>query len=109
MSRFFARTVLSLGVALSSLSALSAADTPPPSCEQIACRADVAQHVACYGVPSKTKSYTGYYVGGGCACFGHPRSLTDGTWGWDYRGCLLPHKIYLKWCHRCQGGTGAYA
>lgn len=54
----------------------------------------------------------GYYVGGGSACGGHERCLTEGTWGWDYAGLggLLP-KSRLRWNRfdRYQGGGGSYA
>jgi hypothetical protein len=59
---------------------------------------------------SDTDSYVGYYVGGGAPCCGQPRCATDGTWGWDYQGCLLPRRVALDWWHglRSQGGIGAY-
>ena len=68
--------------------------------------------VSCLACPSDTGHYIGYYVGGGC---GRPhkaegRSPNDGTWGWDYRGWLIPRRVVLGWWHgrRYQGGTGAY-
>jgi hypothetical protein len=65
--------------------------------------------VACYAHPSNTKSYCGYYVGGGSAWRGQPRCLNEGTWGWDYHGCLIPQRVFLQWWHgRYQGGSGAY-
>jgi hypothetical protein len=70
------------------------------------------QPVACWAVPSNNSHYIGYYVGGGCNCLGHadPRRPDEGTWGWDYRGWLIPRWVNLGWWHgrRYQGGTGAY-
>lgn len=63
-------------------------------------------------IPSDTGSYVGYWVGGGAARFfrGDPPTLEEGTWGWDYRGLVVPRKVILNWWHgrRYQGGTGAY-
>ncbi len=69
------------------------------------------QKVACWAVLSENDHYVGYYVGGGAAVCGDCRGPCDGTWGWDYEGCLLPHLVILRWvhCRRYQGGTGAYA
>jgi hypothetical protein len=68
--------------------------------------------IACWALPSNTKAFCGYYVGGGSACYcrSQPRFETEGTWGWDYRGCLLPQRGALQWWHgrRYQGGAGAY-
>lgn len=64
--------------------------------------------VACWAVPSDTGTYLGDYVGGGCAFGGHPRQPGHGTWGWDYRNCLLPYHTFLRWCGCYQGGAGAY-
>jgi hypothetical protein len=67
--------------------------------------------VACYARPSDTGSYCGYYVGGGCATRrGEAREAWEGTWGWDYLGCLFRRRIYLQWWHgrRYQGGTRGY-
>lgn len=73
-------------------------------------RAGCPSQVACYAVPSDGPQYVGYYVGGGSAVGGTHRHCDEGTWGWDYRGCLLPHRVILYWNHwRYQGGTGAYS
>ena len=68
--------------------------------------------IACWAHPSNTRAYGGSYIGGGSAAFcrGQPRLLTEGTWGWDYRGYLVPHRVFLQWWHgrRYQGGAGAY-
>jgi hypothetical protein len=68
--------------------------------------------VAWYAKPSDTGHYRGYYVGGGgTICRGDYPCPNEGTWGWDYRGCLVPKKIFLLWNHgrRYQGGTGSYS
>jgi hypothetical protein len=66
--------------------------------------------VAWWAVPGRTGAYRGDYVGGGSALGGEPRLAEEGTWGWDYEGCLLLRRVWLKWTHgrRCQGGEGAY-
>jgi hypothetical protein len=74
-------------------------------------RAGNPRAVACWAVPSDTGSYIGYYVGGGAACRGDARCADEGTWGWDYSGCILPRRVALGWWHerRYQGGVGAYS
>lgn len=63
-----------------------------------------------HAAPSDTGRYVGYYVGGGTVFRGEGRYLDEGTWGWDYRGCVLEPRIVLGWSHsRMQSGTGAYA
>ena len=61
-------------------------------------------------IPSNTRFYGGYYVGGGTPTRGAGRCIEDGTWGWDYSGILFPKRIALNWTAkgRSQGGTGAY-
>ncbi len=61
-------------------------------------------------IPSNTRFYGGYYVGGGTPTRGAGRCIEDGTWGWDYSGILFPKRIALNWTAkgRFQGGTGAY-
>lgn len=73
-------------------------------------RAGCPNKVACYAHPSETTAYVGYRVGGGSPCYGGHPSPAEGTWGWDYQGCLFPRRVFLCWWHgRCyQGGTGAY-
>jgi len=72
-------------------------------------RAGYPESIACYARPGDSPAYIGYYVGGGSACRGECRDRTEGTWGWDYQGCL-PRRVALLWTHgrRYQGGTGAY-
>jgi hypothetical protein len=78
--------------------------------DQGMCRAGCPQKVACYARPSETRAHDGYYVGGGTAIGGSRRHCDEGTWGWDYQGWLLPHRVLLYWSHGCryQGGAGAY-
>jgi hypothetical protein len=66
--------------------------------------------VACWAVPGRTHAYDGYYVGGGAVVCGQPRCANEGTWGWDYEGCLFRRRVWLQWNHgkRYQGGQGAY-
>jgi hypothetical protein len=73
-------------------------------------RAGYPQKVACYAVPSDTGHYKGYLVGGGAVLLGHPPFRDEGTWGWDYCGCLIPKRVALLWYHgwKYQGGVGAY-
>jgi hypothetical protein len=61
-------------------------------------------------IPSNTRFYGGYYVGGGTPTRGAGRCIEDGTWGWDYSGILFPKRIALNWTAkgRYQGGTGTY-
>jgi hypothetical protein len=71
-------------------------------------RAGYPQDVARYAVPSETGHYIGYLVGGGAPCHGAFPCPSEGTWAWDYQGCI-PRRIALGWWHgRYQGGTGAY-
>ena len=82
----------------------------PARAEHTHCQAGCPLQVACYARPSDTPQYIGYYVGGGSAVGGTHRCCEEGTWGWDYHGCFLPHRVLLYWSHcRYQGGTGAYA
>jgi hypothetical protein len=72
-------------------------------------RAGHPQEVAKWAVPTDTGKYVGYEVGGGKPCQGDGPTCNEGTWGWDYLGCLIPSKVILDWWHgKYQGGTGAY-
>jgi hypothetical protein len=73
-------------------------------------RAGYGGKLSCITQPTDTPAYVGYYVGGGAVCCGEPRCLDEGTWGWDYQGCLLPRRIILQWWHgrHYQGGSGQY-
>lgn len=67
--------------------------------------------VARWAIPSRTKANSGGYVGGGGALLcGQPRCVNEGTWGWDFQGCLFLRNVWLKWNHGSlyQGGAGAY-
>jgi hypothetical protein len=66
--------------------------------------------VAWYALPTFTRAYTGYFVGGGQAVGGSGRCTQDGTWGTDYRGLLLPSCVNLRWSNgdSYQGGGGTY-
>jgi hypothetical protein len=100
----------SAGLALVLLTGLAIASDHPCTVEDSAARAGQPDRVACYAVPADTGHDVGYYVGGGAPCFGEPRCRAEGTWGWDYRGLLLPKDVVLRWYHgrRYQGGIGAY-
>jgi hypothetical protein len=94
-----------LPTALAGLLVSSASSDPPrKNCDAAGIRG--------WAVPSDTGHYVGYYVGGGCAKprRAEPPYPDEGTWGWDYRGWLVPRNVILGWWHgrRAQGGTGAY-
>ena len=75
------------------------------------CRTGCPQSVSCLAVPSNTRFYGTYYVGGGTLFpGGQPRYVNEGTFGWDYGGILFPKQIALSWSHgrRYQGGSGSY-
>ncbi len=75
------------------------------------CRAGCPLSVRPRAVPSNTRHYGGYYVGGGNAYGrGEPRMPNEGTWGWDYGGIWFPKLVMLDWTHgrRYQGGAGSY-
>jgi hypothetical protein len=94
--------LITVGVSACCLTSLARA-------EHTFCEAGCPQQVACYARPSDTPQYIGYYVGGGSAVGGTHRCCDEGTWGWDYHGCWLPHRVILYWSHwRYQGGIGAY-
>jgi hypothetical protein len=71
-------------------------------------RAGCPQNVRPHALPSNTRYYWGWWVGGGTALGGGPPGVHEGTWGWDYEG-VVPKRVWLNWSHRrYQGGTGAY-
>lgn len=74
------------------------------------CRAGCAMQVRPHAIPSNTRHYGGYWVGGGLPVTGDGPFLDEGTFGWDYFGILFNKRIALNWSHgrRYQGGTGAY-
>ena len=61
-------------------------------------------------LPSDTRPYGGYWIGGGQAIRGYCPNAEDGTFGWDYCGLLFTKRIDLNWSggRKYQGGTGAY-
>lgn len=76
---------------------------------EFAC-AGMPQWVRAHAIPSYTRHYGGYYVGGGVPIHGEGRYINEGTWGWDYFGIAFQKRIALNWSHgaRYQGGLGAY-
>lgn len=79
----------------------------PPHTEQ---RAGYPNRIAWYAIPAPNMKYRSGYVGGGTLWRGEPRYASEGTWGMDYRGRIIPKKTFLLWSHgrRYQGGTGSY-
>ena len=75
-------------------------------------RAGHSQEISRLAQPSNGPGSIGYYVGGGALALfrGEAPYSDEGTWGWDYRGWLLPRRVSLLWWHgrRTQGGVGAY-
>lgn len=73
-------------------------------------RAGLSQSVRTHAIPSNTRHYGGYYVGGSTAYFGEGRRPDEGTFGWDYAGLILPIRNALNWTHgrRYQDGGGTY-
>jgi hypothetical protein len=102
--------LLGAGLILCLFTGAVLADPTPGPAEPASCRPPGPPPVACYAVPSNSGHYIGYYVGGACLCRGDGPTAIEGTWGWDYCGCLFPRQIILRWCHcrRCQSDTGAY-
>lgn len=74
-------------------------------------RAGHPEEVKAKAYPTDAPPYCFGYVGGGAPTWtGDPRALDEGTWGMDYCGHLLRHRVWLNWFHgrREQGGTGKY-
>jgi hypothetical protein len=74
-------------------------------------RTGYPREISCLAAPSDTGSYIGYYVGGGAPCRGDAPCAGEGTWGWDYSGCVFHRRVALGWWHgrRYQGGIGSYS
>jgi hypothetical protein len=109
--RFATHRPVSLGTLAAGLLVGGARSQEPPTLPEPPPRGTGAPPCVSFcAKPSDTGLYVGYYVGGGVACHGGPRLLNEGTWGWDYCGCLLHPTIFLHWTHgfRYQGGTGSY-
>jgi hypothetical protein len=64
-------------------------------------------------VPTNGPDYRGGFIGGGAPCGkGDGPCVGDGTWGWDYTGCLpCPERVFLRWfhCRPRQPPGGPYA
>jgi hypothetical protein len=73
-------------------------------------RAGHPQAIHRWAQPTITPAYCFGYVGGGAAIGGQPRTLDEGSWGMDYCGRWLPHRVWLNWYHGrfSQGGSGRY-
>ena len=73
-------------------------------------RAGCAMAIRKRAIPSNTKHYGSYWVGGGIPFLGDDPLLHEGTFGWDYYGILFTKRIDLNFSHgrRYQGGFGAY-
>jgi hypothetical protein len=102
-------TLAGAGLACGLFAGLARGDDPLLDIDS--CRSGYVLPIARWAKPSNTPAYVGYYVGGGAPCLGDPRCLTEGTWGWDYSGCLFSRRVMLHWFHgrRYQGGIGSYA
>lgn len=74
------------------------------------CRAGFPQFVKAHTLPSNTRAYEGYYVGGSAPFFGEGRYDDEGTFGWDYFGLWFNRRVALNWTHgrRAQGYGGTY-
>jgi len=103
-----------IGLLLPSLPTARAAEAVPlTESAAAACdfqRAGNPECIAPHARPSNGPGDTGYYVGGGAAFRGEPRTAAEGTWGWDFQGLLCLRRIDLGWFHgaRYQGGAGQY-
>ena len=78
------------------------------------CRAGCPELIRKHAIPSNTRHYGGYYVGGGVPIHGegpyYGDGTDEGTFGWDYFGIAFPKRVVLNWTHgrRYQGGGGVY-
>ncbi len=73
-------------------------------------RAGQPEAIHRWAKPTDSPHYCYGYVGGGAPWGGQPRMLSEGTWGKDYCGHYLPHRVWQNWYHgrRAQGGIGQY-
>jgi hypothetical protein len=73
-------------------------------------QAGCAMLIRSQAIPTNTRFYGGYQVGGGLPFTGDGPFTNEGTFGWDYFGIAFNKRIALYWSHgrRYQGGTGAY-
>jgi hypothetical protein len=86
--------------------------TIPPA-EHTHERAGNPQCISKCAQPGRTSKFDVGYIGGGClGGHGEGRGAMDGTFGWDYVGCLCrrPAHVFLNWCHckDCQPERGPY-
>ncbi len=106
-ARFYLAIVLGTALA-GELHAETLKDLLCPSDPHV--RAGHPQNVHRFAEPTITPKYCFGYVGGGAWIGGQPRTLEEGTWGMDYCGHYLPHRVWLNWYHGrvAQGGAGRY-
>ena len=76
-------------------------------------RAGNPQCVSRLARPTESPHEEGYFMGGGArerSGKSHERLPTEGVWGTDYAGLVIPKHTQLRWWHgqRPQGGTGSY-
>ena len=71
------------------------------------------QCVSRFARPTESPHEEGYSIGGGArerSVASGERRVTEGVWGTDYAGLIIPKHTHLRWWHgeRYQGGTGSY-
>jgi hypothetical protein len=76
-------------------------------------RAGNPQCISPLAKPTESPREFGYYVGGGArerSRHADHRLPSEGVWGTDYLGILIPKHVNLGWWHgrRAQGGSGSY-
>jgi hypothetical protein len=73
-------------------------------------RAGCAMLVRPHAIPTETRHYGGYRVGGTVPLRGVAPAPDEGTFGWDYFGMTVPKRVALRWSlvPRGQGGAGQY-
>jgi hypothetical protein len=114
MFRRIATILLGIGLAVGMFAPRASAEEPTLSTIGTSfskdCRGQAAPRVATYARPSYSAKEIGYEVGGGCALLGHTPTPAQGTWGWDYGGCIGWKIVALNRSNhgRYQGGAGAY-
>lgn len=109
MSRVGIAAGLSLLIGVASVQA--GEEVAPTAGPVVSCESAGPPRVAWWAVPSRGPGDQGYYVGGGGSLFrGEPRTVKEGTWGWDYEGRWDLRRIWLSWNHgqRYQGGQAGY-
>ena len=101
-----------LAVLLSVTSGVCEAQIMPAGAEHYHAQAGNPTGLRRWALPSETGGSISHWVGGGAPRWFRtdPPTIDEGTWGWDYRGLLVPRRVVLNWWHgrRYQGGTGAY-